>query len=637
MSFFQKSSRMRRTHTEIDGEILTAPKNTREIEGFTFDRGWFVLLMFIVIAALCALGSRVFYLSVVQHEHYREIASGNTQREQVIIAPRGKIISSDDVVLAHNEPYDTAIFIPTNSETDDPDTQIQQISALLDLDQEFVSLQRTQAIELQKNVVLKEGISHREGIAISSSDTLPIGIEQNNKRVYTDGEDFAHIIGYEGLITHEEYTRNEKYLLTDRIGKTALEVKYESDLRGTHGAHMQLYNSLGEEIRDVGIREAIPGDDVYLNIDASLQRVLTLRLQNEFQKADSHKAAAVAIDPRNGAVRALVSLPTYDNNAFAQGIEYNIYNQWITDENRPLLNRVISGVYPPASTVKPIMAIAALEEGVITPNVQIESRGGLQIGSFSFGDWRAHGFTDMRRAIAVSSDVYFYTVGGGYGDITGMGIDAMAKWMHRFGYGAPTGIDLPQEVNGLYPDETWKEAIIGERWYIGDTYHASIGQGFVGATPLQVANAIVPIANGGSQYVPQIVDYVIDREGNKKDREPYVIATNLASAESLRVSREGMRQTVTEGTAQYMQQLPVAAAGKTGTAEFGIDGRVHSWFVTFAPYENPDLVLAIIVEDQIGTVSSSTVPVARDVLNWYYSGRDPAYVLELSDGEETDK
>jgi penicillin-binding protein 2 len=470
-----------------------------------------------------------------------------------------------------------------------------------------------------------QNITHEQSLAIlAQQDELPgVHIQQTAIRHYPDGQNFAHIIGYEGLIKQDEREENPDYLLTDRIGKTGIEYQYEKYLHGTHGQEQSLVDSRGHIVKDLIDIAPKNGFDLHLNIDAQLQKFLQARLEKELVRAETNRAMAIVIDPRNGAVRAMVSLPSYDNNKFAEGIDSETYSKWITDEDRPLFNRAIGGTYAPGSTVKPNMGIATLAENIVPADYQIESKGGLQLGNFFFGDWRAHGFTDLRRAIAVSSDVYFYTVGGGYGDVVGLGIEKMKEYMTKFGYGEKSGIDLPGEASGFYPDKKWKEDVIGEKWYIGNTYHAAIGQGYITATALQVVNAIAAIANGGTLYEPHIVSHIIDKDTKKQiDIEPKIIRDNLATPEEIKIVQEGMRQTVTDGTATMLSSLDVPVAGKTGTAQFAGSDKVHSWFVSYAPADDPEIAMVIMTERQTHKVSSATVPVAYDVYKWYFGGRN---------------
>ncbi len=614
------------TH-EIEDAVLTASEKETARMSFDFDQRWLLIFWFAIMAVVGVLACRVFYLTVVKGDYYSFVASGNSVRSIPIIAPRGEIFDMHDNVLASNAPSRSIVFDP-NGFTDDQTQKsviTQKIAHILAMREEEVTSIMDSAITSHNETIIKENISHEQALAFKSQEDVLKGmrIQQSAIRHYTDGEKFAHIIGYEGLIKKEEREEHTDYLLTDRIGKTGLEFQYEKYLHGVHGAQQTLVDSRGNIVKDLIDKAPVAGKDLHLNIDADLQKFLFDRLSKELERAKTRRATAIVIDPRNGAIRAIVSLPSYDNNVFAQGIDNATYSAWVTDNDRPLFNRAIGGAYAPGSTVKPVMGAAVLAEHIISPEQQIESRGGLQLGSFFFGDWRAHGFTDLRRAIAVSSDVYFYTVGGGFGDIAGLGIERMKEYMTRFGYGEKTGIDLPGEVRGLYPDKKWKEDTIGEKWYIGNTYHASIGQGFVTATALQVVNSIAAIANGGTLYEPHVVARIVDKMTNTEIAiDPKIIREQLGTSNDMRILQEGMRQTVTDGTATMLKNLNVSVAGKTGTAQFGNGESVHSWFVSYAPYEDPEMVMVIMVEGQTGELSSTTVPVAYDVYKWQYGGRD---------------
>ncbi len=614
---------MKKTGKDLD-DVLTLGGAQAEPLTYHFNRQLAILLWAVIFVTIVVFLGRVYYLSIISHQHYASIAFGNTEYDVPIIAPRGKIYSMDGATLADNEPNYRAVISANNALQEQTADDIASLATMLDMDRNDVAEIVSQVVETKTDRVLKEHLAHEDVLAVEvATKKYPfLRLEKNARRVYPDGPFFAHVIGYEGLIRQEEHEQRPDYLLTDRIGKTGIELTYEDVLHGTHGAERTLRDSRGKMTRTLPKKRVRPGSDLVLNIDAELQKAITIALQKQLDRADTRRASAVALDPRTGAIRALVSLPGYDNNAFAQGIAQTQYQQWITDDNRPLFNRTIAGAYPPGSTVKPEIAVAALEEHVISPEHQIESRGGLQYGRFFFGDWRAHGFTDMRRAIAVSSDVYFYTVGGGYGPVKGLGIERLHRWYERFGYGQKTGIDLPGEVAGFNPDAQWKKDHKGEPWYIGDTYHSSIGQGFMTATPLQVANAIATIANGGTRYRPYIVQKTLAPDGREHVVAPQILQEHIASPQNIRIAQEGMRMTITDGTARMLNNLPVAVAGKTGTAEVGRDGRVHSWFVSYAPYENPEIVLLVMVENQTTDISSATVPVARDVYEWYYGGRD---------------
>ncbi len=608
---------------EIDDAVLTVTEKDAVKMEWPLNRLfslWFLLAMLLF---LVVLGGRVFYLSVIKGSDYRAIALRNSLRAIIIPAPRGIMYDVSGKPLVFNVPSVDAVCIPADVPEDYEQRLVMTriLARTLSLDEGmllemFGKLDRRSTLP----VLIKSRLTQEETLLfLSRSQELPgANLYRTTERNYVDSLIFSHILGYEGKIKKEELATHPDYLLTDSIGKQGIEKSYEAELRGTHGFERVEVDAFGQVKKNLGKVSPIPGRDLILNIDADLQKKLFDSLQTILEKNNLKRAAAVALDPRDGAVRALVSLPSFDNNLFATGISTDEYTALISDPSEPLFNRVVAGAYPPGSTIKPVLAVAALAEGVVDEQTQIESRGGISIGSFFFGDWKVHGFTDIRRAIAVSSDVFFYSIGGGYGNIRGLGMDRMKKYEELFGYGAKTGIDISGEVEGLIPDATWKKEKIGERWYIGDDYHAAIGQGFVTATPLQVLNSVATIANGGTVYAPRIVSQVRSSNGNVTAIPPRIIRKNIADPSILRIVREGMRETVTEGTAQQLRDLPVAVAGKTGTAQFGTGDKTHGWFVSFAPYENPELALIVLVEGQ-GEEGYNAVPVSKEVYEWYFT------------------
>jgi penicillin-binding protein 2 len=411
------------------------------------------------------------------------------------------------------------------------------------------------------------------------------------------------------------------YLPTEMIGKQGVEKSYEEALRGERGYDRVEVDSLGRPKKILGSVAAKPGNDLILNIDADLEKKAYDSLLSMLEEKGLSRGAAVALDPRDGSVLALVSIPGFDNNLFSEGITGDAYRSFLSDESKPLFNRAIAGEYAPGSTFKPVMASAALSEGVIDEHTEIESKGGISVGSFFFGDWKAHGFTDIRSALAVSSDVFFYTVGGGYGNISGLGIARIKKYAALFGYGSTSGIDVPGEADGFLPDKEWKKETTGEPWYIGDDYHSSIGQGFITATPLQIVNSVAAVANGGTLYIPMVVSQIRGIDGRTVQNPSKVIRSGFVAQDILRIVREGMRETVTDGTAQSLKTLSLPVAGKTGTAQFGTNGKTHGWFVSFAPYDDPKIALVVLVEGQEGDETYNTVPVTRDIYEWYFRER----------------
>lgn len=609
---------------EIEDSIMTVTEKEEAVMETPFKRQgldfvWFVMVFFII-----ALVARVAYLDIVKGNYYADVSKGNRIRSITVKAPRGKILDRGGQILAGNMPSIDAVIVPSDL-PDDFERRAgiaRQVAEILKLEDGNVET----AIESQNRksadpILLAENITQDQALILSEkAKELPgISVENTAIRNYADSNIFSAIIGYDGKITREEMSRNPNYVMTDYIGKTALEKQYEKELRGAPGAKQVEVDSLGNVKKNLGVIDPQAGNDLILNIDAGLQKKLHDSMANILEKTETRTAAAVAIDPRNGGVLAMVSFPNYDNNLFARGISNDEYRSIITDKDLPLLNRAINGEYPPGSTLKMAVAAAALSEGTITPSTMIDGMGGsINIGTFRFRDWKTHAASDVRTAIAESNDIFFYSIGGGFGNIAGLGMSRMKKYENLFGFGSPTGIDLPGESSGFIPDEQWKLDKLKERWFVGNSYHASIGQGFITATPLQLASYTAALANGGILYSPKIVSQIKKSDGQSEYINPSVIRKNFIDDSVMQVLREGMRKTVTDGTAQPLKTMPIEVAGKTGTAQFGGEGKTHGWFVSFAPYENPEIALVIIAEGG-GDGHSSGVPVTQEVYDYYFS------------------
>lgn len=607
---------------EIDDAVLTATEMGAAKLEWPLPRrtlGWFWAASLLL---LIALGSRVFYLAVIQGELYQGISSDNRIQAQVIAPPRGVIYDRFNEPLVHNTPSIDLVARAALLPADEAErTKIKERLSAFGIDRSYLDV-TFDALHPRSSAVvpIKERISQEEALRFMEERRQLPGIElyQTAHREYRDSYAFAHLLGYEGKIKEEELREHPDYLLTDSIGKQGIEKSYEPVLRGKHGFRQAEVDSMGRVVTDLGTVNPVSGNDLILNIDAGLQRKIHEATEDILKERNLKSAAVIALDPRDGAVRALLSFPSFDSNLFAKGIAQEDYSRLINDPARPLFNRALSGEYPPGSTIKPVLASAALSENLIDPEYEIESRGGISVGSFFFGDWKAHGFTDMRRAIAVSSDVYFYSIGGGYGGVPGLGMERMKKYESLFGFGSETGIDVPGEADGNIPDPAWKQERFGERWYIGDDYNSSIGQGYVLATPLQILNSIATIANGGTLYRPHVGAAVRRQDGKVEEIAAEIIREGFIRPEHLQIVREGMRQTVTEGTAQQLKDLPVAVAAKTGTAQFGTEERTHGWLVSFAPFEAPELAMIVLIEGQ-GEETYNAVPITRAVYEWYFS------------------
>jgi penicillin-binding protein 2 len=585
-----------------------------------------VFFRYAVIIVFLLLLSRVFYLQVVKGSFYSGIAQENRIRFVSLKAPRGIIFDRNGKRLVQNISSFDAVAVPADLSRDarEREEDEKELAGIFNMnDQNVRTIVESQNMEMLEPILIKENISQEEALIFTEKKAGLKGfyLDQTAIRQYEDGSYFSSIMGYSGKIGRDELDKNKDYLMTDSIGKTGLEYSYEKYLRGRHGRQEVEVDSEGNIKKNFGVKAPVNGDDLYLSIDADFQNKITDSLSNMLAQTETKTAAAVAIDPQNGEVLALVNLPSYDNNLFAEGISREDYQSLIGDESKPMFNRAISGEYPPGSTFKPVVAAAALEEKIISPETSVNCSGGIHIGSYNFPDWKTHGVTDVRKAIAESCDVFFYSIGGGWGDISGLGIDRIKKYADLFGLGQILGIDIPGEAKGLIPDQFWKQSRIGEKWYIGDDYHCAIGQGFDTATPLQLANLTASLANGGIVYRPHIVRKIQKSDNSEEEINPKIINKNFISPSNMEVVRQGMRQTITSGSARQLNDLPVSVAGKTGTAQFGSEGKTHGWFVSFVPYDNPQIAMAILVEGG-GEGSSTAVPVTKEIYKWYFEERN---------------
>jgi penicillin-binding protein 2 len=424
-----------------------------------------------------------------------------------------------------------------------------------------------------------------------------------------------------GKLSPNELTnlRPQGYGPADSIGKTGIEKNYEAELRGTFGRKKIEVDAAGKEQNILAVDPPKPGKDLYLSIDLEAQHVLEQLVKASADATHKERYAAVAMDPRNGEISAMVSWPTYNNNDFSGGISSAAYKTYIDNKNRPLFNRAIAGLYPPGSTAKLMVAAAALQEGVATVNTTVNSVGGLQVGNRYFKDWKAggHGITNVVRALAWSVNTYFYYVGGGYEKFVGLGVERLTKYFAMFKLDTRTGIDLPGEPSGFIPSPSWKQATEHERWYVGDTYNISIGQGGLLVSPLTVARWTAAAATGGSLVTPHVAKTFVDPDTKQSNelKYPHEQITTI-SQQNFAIVRSGMRECVKSGSCQLLNGLPFASGGKTGTAQWSNSHPTHAWFTSFAPFDNPKIVVTVLVEDG-GEGSQVAMPIAKNFLAWW--------------------
>jgi len=455
-----------------------------------------------------------------------------------------------------------------------------------------------------------------------------VKLVSETRRSYLEKSGLAHVLGYIGKINEQEIDihKDDGYNINSVIGKDGIEFFYESALKGKDGKQEMEVDAFGKTKKILNEVKAISGSNVFLSIDFDLQQKLTENLAVAIKNSGTKAGGvAIALDPQSGEILAMVSLPDFDNNFFSAGISQQAYDNYLVNQSRPLFNRAISGIYPPGSTFKPIVAIAALEEGLINEDKTFLSTGGVAVKSWFFPDWKygGHGRVNVISAIANSVNTFFYYIGGGYHDFIGLGVQKITDFARQFYLSKTLGIDLPGEAAGFLPSKDWKEKTKQESWYIGDTYHLAIGQGDILVTPLQVASYTAFFANGGTLYQPHLLKEIINADGLKNEHnsinnQEYVLAKNLASDENIDIIRRALRATVTSGSAQSLQSLPVAVAGKTGTAQVGADKESHAWFTGFAPYDSPRIVITILLENG-GEGSAVAVPVFKEVVEWYFN------------------
>ncbi|HOX30324.1 MAG TPA: penicillin-binding protein 2 [Candidatus Paceibacterota bacterium] len=496
----------------------------------------------------------------------------------------------------------------------------------------------------EKEMIMAENLDHERLIVMEARIHEFQGCEIGKRpiRKYAADKSLSHLLGYMGKIEQEEWTEQKDfYSIYDYIGRTGLESSYEAVLRKNPGQIRIERDAKGNIVSKNVSSLPESGKSVVLWLDLDLQKKISEEMQKQLKALALAKAAAVAIDPKTGGILAMVSFPEYDNNAFAAGDAGEVA-KLLNDRNNPLFNRAIAGQYLTGSTIKPLEAAGALQEELIGADKSIYCGGKIVIPnkynpelSQTFNDNHTHGMTDMRKAIAESCNVFFWTIGGGWLDQQGLGPTRIKKYLGLFGWEDPTGVDLPGEASGFIPDPAWKkEKFLGtqdQNWTDGDTYNLAIGQGFIGITPLQVANAFAAIANGGTLYRPQAVQKVVDSKRNVIEaKKTETIRQGFIDAKNLQVVREGMRQAVNGkgsplASSLVLNSLPVAAAAKTGTAQVRKDAYgkdiMNSWVTVFAPYDDPQIVLTIMMED-VKEGQLAVLPVAKEVLSWYFSPRE---------------
>lgn len=586
---------------------------------------------------LLLLVGRLWQLQIVYGDQNLASSKNNSLALKVIPAPRGIIYDRDGEVVARNEPsFSVAVtFASLPSREKEQMEVVARLAKIVSMPEEYVAKAFMQAkAEPFLPVTIKKNIDRDTEIALLSEiDSLPgVSVEQDLRRGYPFGSIMGSVLGYTGAMSQQDRERPEmsEYHIGEDVGQAGIEQLYESYLHGVIGKKFSQVDSRGQiQFSENEVSPQI-GQNVTLAIDVDLQQFTYDALMRAIEKYDTNGAAAIFQNPKTGEVLSLVSAPGYDNNLFAQGISNQKYTSLLQDKLKPLFNRAIAGTYPPGSTVKPLVAAGAIEEGVISPNTIVYSPNIIERGGSTFADWTywlgrsGPGNINAVQAIAQSTDTFFYKIGGGYEQQRGMGIDALYKYYTQAGLGSKTGIDLPGEAKGVVPNPAWKAQQFPDDpgWYVGNTYQLSIGQSYLLTTPLQVNVMTSAIANDGSLIKPQIVSKISDAKGKvSKTFSPQVINPHIANHEALNVAREGMREGVINGIIFPLRDNPMEVAAKTGTAEFGNrevpdQYGTHSWITGYAPYNNPQISFTILLEG--GGTSTNAAEVADEILNWLH-------------------
>lgn len=589
------------------------------------------ILEVVIYICILVILARLIYMQIIKGSFYEKEALLNASRVVPIEAPRGLILARSGEILTRNSSKFSVYLVPD---------RMRGVSHLADKLSIILNIPRGDILKLIKEkernifgaIKIKDHLSLNEVARIEEiKDSLNgVYIQAEPLRVYLENIS-GHLLGYIGEIDQDQLIqlKEKGYKIGDYIGKQGLERSYDIFLRGQPGKKIVQVDAYGN-INSI-LKETAPvaGLNLYLTIDAKLQKKAIRLLSDKLEilragGINKTAAALVALNPNNGEVLALVSLPGYDPNKFIRGMSQKEYKRFIEEKFYPMLNRAVSSAFPPASTFKLVTGMAALEEGLAGEETEFYCPGAFRISGRDFHCFQlsGHGKIKFIDAIAKSCDVAFYKLG------YNLTVEKLLKYSEILGLGKMTGIDLIEEANGFLPSPQWKEKAVKEPWYVGDTVNLAIGQGYMLATPIQIAVLTSIIANGGYFYKPFIVKRIISSNGQiKKNNSPVLEKKIEFSAENFRIFKEGMRKAVTGGTALLANIKEVEVAGKTGTAENALTpinprGLNHTWFTCFAPYKNPEIVVTVFFEQSGGFGGEICASVAAQFLSEYFKKKE---------------
>jgi len=607
----------------------------------------FVLALFLVLLI------RFAWLQIVQHDYYLTKAEDNRISIVPVVPNRGVITDTNGTVLARSYSAYTLEIAP--SKVADLEQSINGLAEVIDIRPQdrkrfYKTLDESKGVE---SLPIRNRLTDEEVARFAANRYRFPGVDVHARlfRQYPLGTSSSHVVGYIGRINDkdleliDEWGVGANYRGTDHIGKSGLEQNYERELHGTTGSEQVEVDAGGHAVRVLARTPPVSGNNLSLTLDTKLQEVVE-------KSFGERRGALVAIDPRTGGILALVSMPGFDPNLFVDGIDPQNWELLNNSADRPMINRALNGTYPPGSTFKPYMALAALELGKRTPQQTIFDPGYFNFGDHRFRDDKVggHGTVDMYKSIVVSCDTYYYMLGND------LGIDNISNFMRQFGFGSRTGIDIEGESEGVLPSQDWKRRRFHkpeqQKWYAGETISVGIGQGYNAYTPLQLAQAVATLANNGIMFRPHLVNFVEDaKTGQRTPIEPKPMRQIELKAANIEFVKNAMAGVIKEGTgARAFKGAPYTAGGKTGTAqvialkenEKYVESKVkerhrdHALFIAFAPVENPKIALAVVVENS-GFGSTAAAPIARAVLDYYLLGKlPPGPAPDVEDVEQAD-
>ena len=551
----------------------------------------YVVFALAIVLGVGTLTARLFYLQITNGTEYGAIADRQRTVDEPIPATRGYIYDRNGRLLVTNVPTFAVKVRPADLPNSMRDRVVARLASLLKIDPADIngSIDGNPGSTFDLVRIAQDVDRATAQLISEASFELPgVEVTVEARRQYTDGPLMSQLLGYTGPVSAEQIgdLRPKGYLPDDLIGKMGLEAQYETELRGTYGAETVARDKTGRRTQVLQtVRESVPGASLTLTIDTKAQRDAQKALKWAMSKIGMTRGVVIAMNPQTGEILAMVSLPTYDNNLFARGISQADYQKLLKNDDKPLLNHATQAHYAPGSTYKLVTGAGALADRKISASTRVTTKGYLTLGSTKFYEWNHRGWgpCDIYCGFGHSSDTYFYQLAGM------LGIDRLGYWARQFGFGAPTGVDLPGEVSGIVPTNEWKQDVLGARVFPGETYQAGIGQGYDAVTPLQLINAYAALANGGTLYQPQVVREIVGPTGDViRPFKPKVLHKLKIKPGVLQTMRNAARNTVLLRHTYNLVDMPIKIAGKSGTAEFGTPdakGRLpySSFFVGFTP------------------------------------------------------